>query len=261
MRFDIQKADLWKRLSAGLFDFILIGILCVGIMWGMSWALQYDKYKDGMDACYEKYETIYEEKYGIDFDISSEDYDKLSEEKKQLLDQALKEANAELQKDGEAAYFYTMTLNLSLIIIISGILLSHAVMELVIPCLIGNGQTIGKKVFGIGLIRSDGVKVSFFQMFVRTILGKCTIETLIPAMLIFTILFNQGSVFDIILLIGLPIVQIVVYFVSKDKTLIHDMMAQTVAVDISSQRIFNSAEELLEYKKKIQAEIAEKADY
>ncbi len=261
MSFDLQKADLWKRLSAGLFDFILIGILCVGIMWGMSWAVQYDTYKEGMDACYEKYETKYEQLYGVDFDISQEDYEKLSEAEKQTLEKALNEANAELQKDGEAAYYYTMSLNLSLIIIISGVLLSHIILELVVPMLLKNGQTIGKKVFGIAIIRSDGVKASFFQMFIRTILGKCTIETLIPAMLIFTIIFNQGSLFDLILLIGLPIAQIIIYFVSRDKTLIHDLMAQTVAVDLASQKIFESAEELLEYKKKIQAEIAERAEY
>ena len=261
MGCDIQKADLWKRLSAGLFDFILIGILCVGIMCATAWAVQYDKYKDGMDACYEKYETKYEQMYGVDCDISEEDYNKLSEDKKELLEKALSEANAELQKDGEAAYYYTMTLNLSLIVIVSGIVLSHVILELIVPMLIGNGQTIGKKVFGIGIIRSDSVKVSFLQMFIRTVLGKCTVEALIPAMLIFTILFNQGSMFDLILLFGLPLAQIVIYFVSRDKTLIHDMMAQTVAVDIASQRIFNSAEELLEYKKKLQAEIADRADY
>ena len=261
MKFDLQKADLWKRLSAGLFDFILIGILCVGIMCLTAWAVQYDSYKSGMDACYEKYETKYEEMYGVDFDISEEDYNKLSDEQKATLEKALEEANAELQKDGEAAYYYTMTLNLSLIVIVMGVLLSHVGLELVVPMLIGNGQTLGKKIFGIGIIRPDGVKVSFLQMFIRTILGKCTVETLIPAMLIFTIVFNQGSLFDLILLFGLPLAQIVTYFVSRDKTLIHDMMAQTVAVDIASQRIFNSPEELLEYKKKLQAEIADKSDY
>lgn len=261
MGCDIQKADLWKRLSAGLFDFILIGILCVGIMCATAWAVQYDKYKGGMDACYEKYETKYEQMYGVDFDISEEDYNKLSEEEKQNFEKALKEANAELQKDGEAAYYYTMTLNLSLIVIVSGIVLSHVILELVVPMFIGNGQTIGKKIFGIGLVRPDSVKISFLQMFIRTILGKCTVETLIPAMLIFTIVFNAGNMFDLILLFGLPIAQIIVYFVSRDKTLIHDMMAQTVAVDIASQRIFSSEEELLEYKKKIQAERAEKAAY
>ncbi len=29
--YDFQKADMWKRISAWLFDFIMIGIVIVGV--------------------------------------------------------------------------------------------------------------------------------------------------------------------------------------------------------------------------------------
>ncbi len=293
MGYDIQKADMWKRISAGLFDFILIGILCVAIMMGMSWALQYDRYEKGLETCKDKYEAKYSEKYielyGVNYDIlgmseasfkalsedkqaeklksfnifdmTEETIDKLSQTDKENIQKLYDEANKDISKDGEVAYFYTMTLNLSLITIIFGILISHILLELVVPLIFGNGQTLGKKIFGIGIVRSDSVKVSFLQMFIRTILGKCTVETLVPAMLILMVVFGISSPVDLVLLAALPIAQVIIYFVSRDKTLLHDLMAHTVAVDVASQRIFSSAEDLLEYKKRIQAERAEKADY
>ena len=54
------------------------------------------------------------------------------------------------------------------------------------------------KIFSIGVMRYDGVRVSPLLMFVRTILGKCTIETLIPLFLIFLLLVGGGGWFSII---------------------------------------------------------------
>ena len=91
MMYDIQRADMWKRISAWLFDFIIIGIVIVGAAWGLSVALKYDMHYANLEASYEKYET----EYGIDLNISEEDKEKLTEEELKKYE----EAGKQMQKD------------------------------------------------------------------------------------------------------------------------------------------------------------------
>ena len=254
MIYDLQKADLWKRISAGLFDFILLGILVVGIAWGISEIVGYDNYVDGLNNCYERYEA----EFGIDLDlIGTEDYEKLSDEEKAkyvLADEKFK-------VDEEALYYHNMIINLMIVIIVLSVLIGHVLLEFVVPLIFGNGQTLGKKIFGIGVMRYDGVKISPLLLFVRTLLGKCTIETLVPALVAVMVLAGTGGIFGIIFLAAMLIAQIIFVLITRERTLIHDIMAQSVVIDIASQMIFDTPEALLEYKQKIQAEKAMKSDY
>jgi hypothetical protein len=68
MVFDLQKASMWKRISASLFDFILLAMATVGFALILSAAFGYDKYNTQLEEAYTKYET----KYSIEFDISEE---------------------------------------------------------------------------------------------------------------------------------------------------------------------------------------------
>ena len=65
---DLQKASLWKRISAGLFDFILIVMLAVGVAALLSWVLGYNSYHQS----YMEVRTRYEAQYGVDFEITQE---------------------------------------------------------------------------------------------------------------------------------------------------------------------------------------------
>ena len=135
------------------------------------------------------------------------------------------------------------------------ILLGFVATEFVVPLLLGNGQTLGKKIFGIGVIRSDGVKVTTLQVFVRGVLGKCTVEALVPVFVFIMIILRVTGIVGIAILAGLALSQIVLLISTRERTPIHDMMAGTVAVDLASQMIFDSTEELLEYKQRIHAAI------
>jgi hypothetical protein len=56
-------------------------------------------------------------------------------------------------------------------------------------------------------------------------------------------------------------VQLVLLIVTKTHTPIHDLLARTVAVDITSQLIFDTPEDLLAYKKRLHEEqVQESAD-
>ena len=49
--------------------------------------------------------------------------------------------------------------------------------------------------------------------------------------------------------------------VSKTNALLHDQMAGTAVVDINSQRIFRSTEDLIAYQKQVAAERAARQTY
>ena len=254
MIYDLQKADLWKRISAALFDIIMLGIIAVGLAWVISEIVDYDTYVDGLNGCYERYEK----EYGINLDlIGTEEYEKLPESEKEKY----KAADEKFKVDEEAIYYHNMIINLLVLIVIFSVMIGYVITEFVVPLIFKNGQTLGKKIFGIAVMRYDCVRVSPMLMFVRTILGKCTIETLVPGLVFMMLLAGTGGPFSLIFLGIMAVAQIVLILITRERTLIHDIMAQTVVVDLSSQMIFDTPEALLEYKQKVQEEKAKKANY
>lgn len=249
MIYDLQKASVLKRAAAWLLDLIMLVVLACGIGMVLSAALNYDQHSQALEACYEKYEK----EYNIDFDV----YADLTPEEQARFEAA----NAALQKDAEALRAYNTVINLSLTIVSLSIFLSYLGLEFGVPLLFGNGQTIGKKVFGIGLMRVDGVKVTSFALFVRTVLGKYTIETMIPVLMAMMIFIGVIGILGPAVVLGLAIVQVALIITSKTNSALHDHMAATVAVDLASQMIFNTPEDLMEYKKQVHAEQVKKQTY
>lgn len=253
MSFDMQKASVWKRVSAYLCDFIILGILVVGIAFLLSTLLGYDDYNQTLNDAYTRYET----EYGVTFEMTTEQYEAMTEADHQRFEAAY---NA-LIADHEAMYAYNMVLSLTLVILTISILLGYVVLEFIVPLLFGNGQTLGKKVFGICLMRTDGVRITTLQLFVRSILGKYTVETMIPVLIIAMLYFSVVGLTGTLVLLLILLLQIILIGVTRTNSAIHDLFAGTVAVDFHSQKIFNSTEELVEYKKKIHAERAARQDY
>lgn len=253
MIFDLQKATIWKRVSAWLFDTILLGMLIVGIAFGMSSLLGYDGYSDTVSQAYSQYE----QQYGTTFAISEEEYYNLDPDQQQrYLD-----AYEALTKDQEVMHAYSMMVNLTLVITSISILAGFVILEFVVPLLFRNGQTLGKKIFGIGVMRTDGIRISTVQLFTRTILGKYTIETMIPVLMVMMIFFGFIGVMGTMLIFALAVIQVVLLISTRNNSLIHDCLAGTVVIDIASQMIFDTEEAMIEYKKEIYAEQAARQDY
>ena len=99
------------------------------------------------------------------------------------------------------------------------------------------------------------------MMFVRTVLGKYTLETMIPVLIIIMLLFQMVGLMGTIVIGFILLLQVILLIVTRTNSAIHDMIACTVAVDMASQMIFDSPEALLEYKKRISAELANRAEY
>lgn len=252
MIYDIQNATIGKRLSAWLLDIILLVVLITGVAAVVSGVMGYDAHSAKLDAIYEKYEK----EYGISFSLTAEQQAALTEEQ---LKPYYAAAEA-LEKDTEAIAAYEMMLNLSIATISVSVLVAYTILELILPLFLGNGQTLGKKVFGIGLMRRDGVKVTPFILFARTIIGKCTIGTMLPLVILLMMYFSVLGITGTLILLLLLLLQAILTLATRNKTSIHDLLACTVVVDISSQMIFESVEEKEAYLQRM-AEEAEAGEY
>lgn len=255
MIYDLQKADIWKRGSAALFDFIFLVIGSVGCVFLLSLVVGFQGYSDSYQARQEVFETKYEVSFDEINDLEA--YNKLSDEERATLDAAFKE----FAQDDEANYLFNMLFQLTIITITFGILISYLLLEFVVPMLFKNGQTLGKKIFGLAVMRVDHVKISGPILFIRSILGKYTIETMVPIMLLLLVAFGALGGLGIIVAALIPITGIIMMIITKTNSPIHDLLANTVTVDLASQMIFDSPEALLEYKEKIHREAVEKASY
>ena len=174
---------------------------------------------------------------------------------------AYDKASDAFNKDAEAAYAVYMMFNYSLIMVTFSILLAYVALEYVVPLLFKNGQTLGKKIFGIAVMRMDGVKVSPLVMFIRTVLGKYTIETMIPTLILIGVGFGVTGIVGISVAIIIVFSNLVAVIVTKTHSPIHDVLSSTVTVDMATQIIFDTPEALLEYKKKLHEEQVEKSEY
>ena len=250
---ELQKASMWKRMSAWLFDNILLAVFAVLFAFLFSSILGYDAHNAALDKAYARYET----QYGIEFDISEEKYQALTDAEKANYDAAYEA----LLKDEEAIVAYNMVVNLTMVIASAGILLSVAALEFCVPLWFKNGQTLGKKIFGVALVRNDGVKMNTMQLFVRVLLGKYTLGTMVPVLVFIMLMFNIVGFIGTLLLMGIGFAQILCLLFTHNKVGLSDLMAGTVPVELNSQRIFATTEDLIAYQKKIHAEKAARQDY
>ena len=246
MIFDLRKAGLMKRIPAWILDTILISILAVFGAWVLSALLNYDSYQTTLSAAYERYAA----EYGVTQELAYADPALLTQEQ---IGQ-LSAASAAISSDQEAVYAYNMVINLQMLIVTFGLLFAFLVLEFIVPLLFGNGQTVGKKIFGVGLMQQEGVVISHVALFVRSILGKYAVCTMIPVCCAISILNGTAQPFLLLAAAAVLLVQHGMLVLSRNHLLFHDRMSMTVAVDLASQMIFSSREEMLEYKKRAHAE-------
>ena len=185
MNYDLQKASLMKRFSAFLLDFILMVILITGCAWGISSCLNFTDKANELDSII----STYEEQFDLNFSISNSEYENMTDDEKNYFNDSYNQ----VIKD-ERYIYLTNAIFYSILTIVSlSIFFSHLILEFIVPLILKNGQTVGKKIFSIAVMRVDGVKVDGVIMFVRSILGKYTIETMIPVIILVMFRFGVGS--------------------------------------------------------------------
>ncbi len=254
MIYDLQKGSLLKRASAFLLDGILLVILATGFAFALSGIFNYNEqsqaYSDGMDH--------YAEKYGIEFEsvISEDDYNTLDDDVRERYDAAINDMN------NDAGLIHTLNtiVTMMLAIVSLSVFLAFAIVEYLLPLIFKNGQTVGKKVFGLGVMRVSGVKVGPVALFIRTFFGKYVIETMIPVLIVMVFIFNaigiMGSIgmMGPVYLVGLVVLQIALVAATRTNSMLHDKLADCVVVDLGTQKIFDDEQSMIDYKAKAAAQ-------
>jgi len=254
---DLQKASLGKRIIAAIFDGILMSTLAVGLAVVLSFCLGYDTY-------YEDYTAIihrYEQQYGIDLQITTEAYENMSPAEQADYMEIWNAVDAALRQDAEYTRLNMLLLNMRTLMLTFSLLAAVLVIEFFVPLLFGNGQTLGKKIFGIGLMHVEGIRVTGIQMFIRAVLGKFTLELMLPLYILLLIFSGGIGIVGPAILVVLLVVQVICLIITRTNAPIHDIFASTVAIDFASQRIFEDREDRDNYIKMVHAERAARADY
>lgn len=266
MIYDLQKASLLKRISAFLLDLVTILILFTGFMIPTSLIVGYDGYINGLETRLTEIQESHsidelEKKYGTTFNeyqyMLPEEREKLPEELRASYDAC----NKQMNEDSEVIKLYEMVMSLSLIIVSIPLLLAFLVVEFLIPILFKNGQTLGKKIFSISVMRVDGVRISTKVLFIRTVLGKYTIGTMVPLLMLLSLTFGLAPLIPLTVVLAILLIQVVMMVTTKTNSLIHDTLSSTVVVDSLSQMIFDSIEAKNEYVLNAHRDDANIADY
>ena len=236
---DLQKAPFSKRLFAFLADLILSSILIVGVYFVMSAALGVDGYNE----IYNERLLKYEAEYGVSFGTTEEEYAAMTPEEKDNYRAAVDAMNGDKTANEAISTSYRLTF----VIFTSGIIVSTAILEFAIPLAFGDGRTLGKRLFGLGVMRREGLRIRPTVLFVRGVVGKAVLELILPVLILFSAFAGYTGFFGIAMLAAFVIAEIAAYAKSRTGAFLHDVLADTVVVDWDSQMIFDSKEALDEY--------------
>lgn len=253
MIYDLQKASFLKRISAFLLDLILMLILMTGFAWATSALLNFSENADELDSVI----TSYEEQFDLNFSITNEEYEKMTEDERKYFN----DSYYTVVKDERYIYLTNIIFYSLLTIVSVSLFLSHLILEFIVPLLFKNGQTVGKKIFSIAVMRVDGVRVNGVIMFVRSMLGKYTIETMIPVIILIMMRFGVGSIVTLGVVVLILLFEVILVIATKTNSFIHDILSSTVVVDLQSQMIFDSIEAKKEYQLRLHDEEAKNAKY
>lgn len=253
---DLQKAGMWKRMSAWLFDLIVFATVVTLIAIPISMISGYDEKVDVV----EKVEAEYREKMkadGLNPDISDSEFNALPEEERAKYE----EVDKRRAKDERLTKGYAIITSTIVSMVFLSIFFAYLILEFIIPLILSNGQTLGKKIFGIGVVHTNCVKFRGKTLFIRAMIGKCVIETMVPVFIVMMILFGNLGWVGLLVLGLLLILQIYAVSSSKTRSAIHDLVADAAVVDIASQMIFANYDELMEYKNRVHKESVERESY
>lgn len=252
MIYDFQKASFLKRISSFLLDFILVTIVGCFIAFIISLISNYTGIRNEFYGYMDHYEAL----YGLNLRDAAviETY---TAEQQETVKQAYEAMNA----DQGLLKCYGLLTNLPVVMVSVGLLVGTLVVEFVMPIIFKNGQTIGKKVFKIGVINTNGVECTNFQLLTRALLGKCAVEYMIPGIITVMMCLGTMGIIGPIVLLFLLVMQCVVIASNQNRPFFHDLIAKTGVCDLSTQKVFKTYEEMVKFKEEINKQKVEASIY
>lgn len=229
-------AKIIHRLAAFLLDLILFVILLTGFLYLISAIFHYNSHLDNLHEEYRKigYEIYNEE---------TKEYEIISQDDPNI-EIIMKEKNQNEIIIKEESFCNSFVLNSPLV----AIFLSLGILEIIIPLILKNGQTIGMKCFHVGLLSNNKIAIKPIQTFIRGLFGKIIILTCIPYLGIFYIfyssLYAHGGLLGSIFVLIVAITNSALLIFNKKHVGIQDILAQVYPVDASQVIFYRNEEEL-----------------
>ena len=245
--YGVNKARLIKRIAALCLDFVIFALIAVGIATLFSSIMNYDSYREKLDAKYEY--------YGVYAEV---DPTKPAEEQSGMIFCEVKEEGDAcyvawdlFYKDEEATTLLHTCTNITLSTVAIGMLGATLITYFFVPLILKNGQTIGKKIMRIALINREGIRVRNINLFIRALFGVYVVELMVPFYCIVYILSGSpGALFTLAILLGILLADVFLVIGTRYGMSIHDLIGKTIVVEFDGQAIFDTIEELEEFKKK-----------
>lgn len=247
---DFHKAKPIKRLAAYVIDLILLVAITAGVWYAIYSATDYN----ACDKEFQSYIDQYAQKHGVDLNIPSNEIQNYPEEVQKKYNEAL----LDLNDDKQAMSVYAQKAKINLLAAMVGLFAAYVILEVMIPLIFKNGQTVGKKIMGLCVMHKYHVRVGFMQIIYRSILGKYFIETLIPVeMLILKNYGVLGTTASLIMAI-IAMTQGFIVLMSQANCGIHDKLFNTVVADFKKQHIFDNWDERFDFEEAYEKEMAER---
>ncbi len=238
-----KKPPMVKRFAALVIDVIMVIVLASGIAFLVSKIYNYDKY----------YNAVYQAQIDYGVYVPSDEGNITYDGKTYIIcteDKSLteEEANSRIKaltsdktfKDN----YYKM--NLGPIVITSiGLASSLLVFEFILPLCLKHGRTLGKFLFGIGYVNEDDLDVSLKNVTIKFLFGKLIVNAVIPYTGVLLIIYQTGLVLiGLAFVLGVPIINLLMLFLTKDKRLLSDYIGKMKPVDNNCQVYFKNIEDL-----------------
>ena len=122
---------------------------------------------------------------------------------------------------------------LSAISYVASMFIAGSITYILIPWLLKDGQTVGKKVFGLGLATSNGYKFRNKQLLMRFMPAAVMIVALF--LLMYVDIFLDLSIVGIVFLVSFAVAMS-----SPKHMALHDFTAQSIVVDLKNSKLFET---------------------
>ena len=120
------------------------------------------------------------------------------------------------------------------------LLVSAGLVYVLVPWLMKNGQTLGKKVFGLGLANSDGYKFENKRLLMRIL--PFAVVDLSLFLLVGVSLYIVMSIILVMFLVSFALAMS-----SPKRMSLHDYTARTIIIDLKNSKIFETVDEEEKY--------------
>ena len=147
----------------------------------------------------------------------------------------------------EVQRLHTVIVSYTFLMISVSLFIANLIWHFILPLILHEGRSLGKKIFGLAVMRTNGLRLSNPVLFVRSMLGLYAMETMVPVLFALMIYFGLLGSVGVIAGALLFLLEIIVMATTKTHSSIHCLLSDTVVVDYASQRIFATQADLDEY--------------